>query len=58
MKTSEMAFLSNSRWKNRKERQNRTTSNGDIAEIAVRPVSELMNFSFFYLSFTYKIQKA
>ncbi len=44
MKTSEMAFLSNSRWKNRKERQNRTTSNGDIAEIAQRPVSELMNF--------------
>ena len=34
MKQSEMAFLSNSRWQNRKERPNRSTNNGYIAEAA------------------------
>ncbi len=50
MKQSEMASLSNSRWcvcvliiskkQNRKERQNRITNNGDMAETVKRPVRE------------------
>ncbi len=38
MKPSEMASLSNPRWKNRKERPNRTTNNGDMAVTAKRYV--------------------
>ncbi len=37
---SESYFLSNYRWKNRKERQNRSTKNGDMSERANRAVSE------------------
>ena len=40
MKKSEMASLSHSRWQNRKEHPNRTTTNGDRDETAKRPVSE------------------
>ncbi len=40
MKASEFASLSKSRWKTRKERPNRSTNNGDMAETAERPVSE------------------
>ncbi len=29
-----MAFLSNYRWQNRKERPNRSTNNGDMADTA------------------------
>ena len=36
----EMASLSNSRWQNRKERQNWPTNNVNMAERAKRPVSE------------------
>ncbi len=32
MTPSEMAFLTNSRWQNRKERTNRSANNRDIAE--------------------------
>ena len=39
-KNSEMSFSSNSRWQNSKERPNRTTNNGDMAETAKRPMSE------------------
>ena len=35
-----MASLSNSRWRNRKARLNRSTNDGDMAEKAKRPVSE------------------
>ena len=35
-----MASLPNSRWQNRKERKNQSTNNGDMTEIAKRPVSE------------------
>ncbi len=35
-----MALLANSRWKNYKERPNRSTNNGDIANKATNPVSE------------------
>ena len=38
MKPPEMAFLSNSRWQNRKEHSNRSTNNGDLAETAKRYV--------------------
>ncbi len=40
MKTSEMASLSNFWLLNRKERQNRSTKNGNMAEKTKRPVSE------------------
>ena len=40
IKPSEMAFLSNSRWQNRKERPNRSTNNGDMDEKAKRLVKE------------------
>ncbi len=40
MKPSEMAFSYNSRLQNRKERQNRSTNNGDTPERAKCPVSE------------------
>ena len=35
-----MASLWNSRWQNGKERPNQCTNNGDMAEIAKRPVSD------------------
>ena len=38
LKPSEMAFLTNSRWQNRKERSNRPTSNGDTVEKPKRNV--------------------
>ncbi len=38
--SSEMAFISNFRWQNRKERSNRSTNNGDIDTIAKRIVGE------------------
>ena len=41
MKPLEMAYLSNSRWQNLKERSNRFQNNGDMAERAKRPMSEL-----------------
>ncbi len=37
LQLSEMAFSSNSRCQNRKERLNRSTNNGDIGEKAERP---------------------
>ncbi len=37
MKTSEMTFISNSWWQNRKERSNRSTNNGDMEEKANVP---------------------
>ncbi len=40
MKPSEMAFLSNSGWQNRKERSNRSTNNGYMDEKAERSVSK------------------
>ncbi len=36
----DMALLSNYMCQNRKERPNRSTNNGDMAETATRPVSE------------------
>ncbi len=39
VKPSEMASLSHSMWQNCKERQNRTTNNGDMDEKAKCPVS-------------------
>ncbi len=38
MKPSKMASVSNSRWKNVKERPNRLTNNGDMAETSERYV--------------------
>ena len=35
-----MASLSNSRWLNSKERPNSSTNNGDMAEIAKRPLND------------------
>ncbi len=40
LQRSKMAFLSNTRWKPRKERPNRSTNNGCIDDITKRPVSE------------------
>ena len=40
MQPSEMASSSNSSLKNRKEYPDRSTNNGDMAEIAKRPVSD------------------
>ena len=42
MAPSEIAFLSNSRWQNRKERPNRSTNSGHMVEIAKRPVGDGM----------------
>ena len=45
-----MASLTNFRLKNRNERSNRSTNNGDMADKAIRPVSEgvsLRNLSTF-----------
>ncbi len=41
MKLSEMAISSNARWQNRRERQNGSTHNGDIAERANSRVSDV-----------------
>ena len=38
MKPSEKAFLLNSRGQNKKQRPNRSTKNGDMAERAKRPL--------------------
>ncbi len=36
MKPQEMAFSSNSKWQNRKERPNQSTNKGDMAERSKR----------------------
>ena len=43
MKPSEMASLSNSRWQNYVERQNKSTNNGDLDNKAKCPMSEWMS---------------
>ncbi len=48
MKPSQMASLSNSRWQARRERPNRSTTNGDMAEkakcyVVCEGVSESVN---------------
>ena len=40
MKPTEMASLSRTKWQDRKERQNQTTNNGDMAKTDKRPVNE------------------
>ncbi len=40
MKLPKIAFLSNSRWQNRKERPNRSTNNRDMTKIAKHPVRD------------------
>ena len=59
MKASEMASLSNFRWQNCKERLNRSTNNGDVADTAKRYVvcesPDMVNSPFRSINYRFQV---